>query len=380
MIDRKGLRGQIHSALGRSSVVALLGPRQCGKTTLARTFVPLDSLNYFDLENPQDLARLEQPEIALRELSGLVAIDEIQLRPNLFTSLRVLVDRPDLELQVLVLGSASPDLLRQSSQTLAGRIEYIEMTGFSLNEVGSEQYRELWDRGTFPRSYLAASSENSFIWRENFVKTFLERDLGLFGIGVEVAAMRRFWSMLAHVHGQIWNVAEIARSLGLHERTVRRYVDILTDLLMIRQLKPWHANLKKRQVKSPKIYLRDSGLLHTLLNIRDYASLLVNPKLGASWEGFAMEQTILCYKPDEVYFWSTHNQAELDLLMVKGAKRIGVEYKRQDGPKLTRSTKIALEDLELDELIIIYPGARAYPLDHRVTVEPISVLAEDRSG
>jgi predicted AAA+ superfamily ATPase len=352
----------------------LIGPRQCGKTTLARQYVPLTSLNYFDLEDPVSLVRLEQPMTALRDLQGLVVIDEIQRRPDLFPVLRVLVDRTPSPAQFLILGSASPDLLRQSSESLAGRIEILQMSGFSLAEVGPEAKPDHWLRGGFPRSFLAERDEDSFAWRKNFVQTFLERDLPQFGINIPAHTLLRFWTMLAHYHGQLWNAAELARSLGVNQTTTRRYVDILESVFMVRQLQPWYVNLKKRQVKSPKIYFRDVGLLHQLLGIHTQKELLTHPKLGASWEGYVIEETIKAVQPEEAYFWATHGGAELDLLLLKSGRKIGVECKRMDAPRLTRSMQTALTDLQLDHLTVIYPGDRAYPLAEQVTVVPLETI------
>ena len=380
MIPRPTLRHRIQSALQRSRVVVLVGPRQCGKTTLARTFVSPESLNYFDLEDPVSLARLDQPMTALRDLQGLVVIDEVQRRPDLFPVLRVLVDRDPLPAQFLVLGSASPDLLRQSSESLAGRLETVTMGGFHLAEVESERQVQHWLRGGFPLSFLASSDEDSAIWRKHFIQTFLERDLPQLGINIPAYTLLRFWTMLAHYHGQVWNGAELARSLGVSQPTVRRYLDILTGVFMIRQLQPWYANLKKRQIKSPKIYFRDSGLLHQLLGIRTERDLMTHPKAGASWEGYVIEEVLSAVVPDEAYFWGTHGGAELDLLLFKDGRRLGVECKRVDAPRLTRSMHIALDDLALDHLTVVYPGARAYPLAERVTVVPLTTLAQNSSA
>ena len=380
MIQRPRLTQQIETALARSRVVALLGPRQSGKTTLARQFVTIDSANYFDLEDPASLARLDQPMTALQDLRGLVVIDEIQRRPELFPVLRVLCDRTPLPVRFLILGSATPVLLRQSSESLAGRLETVTMSGFSLAEVGVEAQAMHWLRGSFPLSYLPASDEDSTAWRKNFVQTFLERDLPQAGINIAAQTLLRFWSMLAHYHAQVWNGAELARSLGVSEPTVRRYLDALTGAFMVRQLQPWHANLGKRQIKSPKIYCRDTGILHHLLGIRSQHDLYLHPKVGASWEGYALEETVSAVAPDEAYFWGTHGGAELDLLLFKDGRRIGVEYKREDAPRLTPSMRIALEDLALDHLVIIYPGARAYRLAERVVVMPLSALAAGSSA
>lgn len=375
MIERAALQHAVQQALARSRVVALIGPRQCGKTTLARRFVAPDSVNYFDLEDPVSLVRLEQPMTALSGLTGLVVIDEIQRRPELFPVLRVLCDRDPLPARFLVLGSASPMLLRQSAESLAGRIEIITMAGFSLAEVGAEAQARHWQRGGFPLAFLAASDEDSLAWRRNFIQTFLERDLPQLGRAISAASFYRFWSMLAHYHGQVWNAAEAARALVVNESTTRRYLDLLEGVFMVRQLAPWYANLGKRQVKSPKIYLRDTGLLHQLLGIRTDQELLLHPRSGASWEGYVIEEVIKAVAPDEVYFWATHAGAELDLLLIKNGRRLGVECKRMDAPRLTSSMRIALDDLALDHLTVIYPGDRPYPLADRVSVVPLTAIA-----
>ena len=376
MIARPEHLSKIRAALKRSRVVALVGPRQSGKTTTARLIVPSDSPHYFDLEDPASLARLVEPMTELSPLRGIVVIDEVQRRPDLFPVLRVLADRKPLPARFLVLGSASPGLLQQSSESLAGRLETIALTGLSLMELGASAQERLWRRGGFPLAYLARSEEDSFRWRQQFTQTYLERDLPQLGIRVPAATMLRFWTMLAHHHGNIWNAAEPARSLGLSQPTVRRYLDLLDDLFIVRQLPPWHANLKKRQVKSPKIYFRDSGILHQLLGIHTQRDLLSHPKCGASWEGFAIEQTIKLIEPDDAYFWATHTGAELDLLLFKDGRRIGVEVKRQDGPRLTPSIRNALEDLRLDHLVILYPGTRDFRLADKVRVVPLIALAK----
>lgn len=376
MIKRSELLSDVRTGLERSRVVALTGPRQCGKTTLARELVASDSPNYFDLENPIGLARLAQPMTALQDLKGLVVIDEIQRQPELFSVLRVLADRQPLPARFLILGSASPDLTRQSSESLAGRIEQIVMGGFSLGEVGVEALNKHWLRGGFPLSFLANTEADSQAWRASFVQTFLERDLRQWGIVAPAPTMRRFWTMLAHCHGQTWNAADPARSLGVSEPTVRRYLDILTGVFMIRQLQPWHANLKKRQVKAPKIYLRDTGLLHYLLGLHTEEELLVHPRLGASWEGYAIEETIKMVEPDEIYFWGTHTGAELDLLLIKDGRRLGVEYKREDAPSLTPSMRIAMEDLKLEQTAVIYPGRQRYSLTAKINAVPVTALAD----
>jgi predicted AAA+ superfamily ATPase len=371
MIDRIIDRSLVARAVKRSRVVALLGPRQCGKTTLAREFVRVDSPNYFDLEDPAGLARLSEPETALRPLRGLVVIDEVQRRPELFPLLRVLADRRPLPARFLILGSASPELLRQSSETLAGRMETVPLEGFRLADVGAARQERHWLRGGFPRSFIARSETDSLAWRRQFVQTFLERDIPQLGVQVPASALRRFWHMLAHHHGQIWNAAEFARSLGFGEATARRYLDLLSGVFMVRQLPPWFENLGKRQVKSPKIYVRDSGLLHTLLGIKSRRDLEMHPKLGASWEGYAIEEVLKSLQPDEAYFWATHQGAELDLLLFKNGRRIGVECKRSDSPTLTPSMRIAIADLRLDHLHVVYPGARPYKLAAEVDVLPL---------
>lgn len=373
--QRPALQRAIERGLARSRVVALIGPRQCGKTTLARQFVPVDSINYFDLEDPVSLARLDQPMTALQDLTGLVVIDEVQRRPDLFPVLRVLCDRTPLPARFLILGSASPDLLRQSSETLAGRLEIIRMAGFSLAEVGVEAQTRHWLRGGFPLSFLATSDMDSLAWRKNFIQTFLERDLPQLGIRIPAANLYRFWNLLAHYHGQVWNAAEAARALEVNESTARRYLDLLEGVFMVRQLAPWYANLGKRQVKSPKLYFRDTGILHQMLGAPDMRDLLMHPKSGASWEGYVVEEVLKAVEPDDAYFWATHSGAELDLLVFKEGRRIGVECKRADAPRLTSSMRIALEDLGLDHLVVIYPGTRAYPLSDRVTVLPLTHLA-----
>lgn len=380
MIKRPQLLETIRRSLRRSRAVALVGPRQCGKTTLAREIVAPSSVNYFDLEDPVSLARLAEPMTALAGLRGVVVIDEVQRRPELFPVLRVLADRRPLPARFLILGSASPELMRQSSESLAGRLEMIPLSGFSLAELGAPVLNRHWLRGTFPRAFLARSNAESVSWRRQFIHTFLERDLPQLGIGVPATALLRFWTMLAHYHGNVWNAAEPARSLGVSEPTVRRYLDLLTGLFMVRQLQPWHENLKKRQVKAPKIYMRDSGLLHQLLGIGTDRDLLAHPKCGASWEAYAIEETLKGVQPDEAYFWATHQGAELDLLLIKDGRRLGVEIKRMDAPVLTPSMRIALDDLKLEQLVVLYPGKTHYTLAERVKVAPLSVLGEGDAG
>ena len=376
MIQRPSILATLNSALTRSRVVVLVGPRQSGKTTLARELLREDSVNYFDLEDPAGLSRLDEPMTALRPLEGLVVIDEIQRRPDLFPVLRVLVDRRGTPARFLILGSASGDLLRQTSESLAGRMERVTIGGFSLAELGAEAEQHLWLRGGFPLSYLASSDVDSIAWRKNFIQTLLERDFPQWGVRVPSAALQRFWTMVAHYHGQVWNAAEPARALGVSESTTRRHLDLLTDAFMIRQLQPYHANLRKRQVKSPKIYVRDTGLLHQLLGIDSMKTLLTHPKVGASWEGFVIEQTLKIEPHDEVFFWATHQGAEIDLILRRGSELFGVECKRTDSPRLTPSIRIALEDLKLKYVIVLYPGVQRFPLANQVEAVPLQALEE----
>src|SRR5665647_187500 len=376
MISRHTVLAAMKAALERSPVVVLSGPRQCGKTTLARELLSADSVNYFDLEDPASLARLDEPMTALRPLEGLVVIDEVQRRPDLFPMLRVLADRSASSARFLILGSASGDLLRQTSESLAGRAERITIGGFSLDEVGADALQDLWRRGGFPLSYLAATETDSLSWRSQFIQALLERDLPQWGIRVPATALRRFWTILAHYHGQTWNGADAARTLGVGEATVRRYLDLLTDAFMVRQLQPWRANLRKRQVKSHKVYVRDSGLLHRLLGIDTAKALVSHPKLGASWEGFVIEQVLVAEPHDEAFFWATHQGAEIDLILSRGGRLLGVECKRTDAPRVTPSIKNALADLDLDRVAVVYPGERRYPLADRVEAVPVSELAE----
>lgn len=374
MIQRQDLMQRVRTALKRSRVVILLGPRQCGKTTLARMLVPILSPNYFDLEDPSSLARLDEPMTALQPLKGFIVIDEIHRKPQLFPILRVLADRKPLPARFLLLGSASPDLLHQSSESLAGRLEIVAMGGFTLKEVGWNSHDRHWLRGGFPLSYLTSSETNSLAWRKNFIQTFLERDIPQMGVKIPSTTLLRFWTMLAHYHGQIWNAAEPARSLNIGETSVRRYLDLLTDVFMIRQLQPWHANLKKRQVKAPKIYFRDTGLLHLLLGIRSEKELLSHPKCGASWEGYAIEEALKTIKPEEAYFWATHGGAEIDLLFIKDGKMFAVECKRSDAPRMNPSMNIALHDLKLNHIAVLYPGERRYNLSERITAVSMQEL------
>lgn len=376
MISRKSPIMALRRALERSRVVVLVGPRQCGKTTLARTFLEEGSVNYFDLEDPASLARLDEPMTALRPLRGLVVIDEVQRRPELFRVLRVLADRKEQPATFLILGSASGDLQRQSSESLAGRMERITLGGFTLPEVGKDRIEKLWLRGGLPLSYLAQDEDDSFEWRKQFIQTLLERDFPQWGVRTSATALHRFWAMVAHYHGQIWKATEPARALGVSESTTRRYLDLLTDAMMIRQLQPYFANIKKRQVKAPKIYVRDTGLLHQLLGIRNLKNLMLHPKIGASWEGFVIEQILSVVPHDEAFFWATHQQAEIDLILKREGALFGVECKRTDGPKITPSIRHALEDLGLKRVSVIYPGKTRYPLSDQVEVIPLEDVAK----
>ena len=376
MIDRKDILSHLHQAIGRSRVVLLAGPRQSGKTTLARELLDPESLNYFDLEDPLSLGRLEEPMTALRPLKGLVVIDEVQRRPELFPVLRVLADRKENPARFLVLGSATGDLLRQSSESLAGRIERITIGGFGLIELGSENMQELWLRGGFPLSFLARSDEESHIWRKNFVASLLERDFPNWNVRTPVVALHRFWTMIAHYHGQIWKATDPARALGVSESTARRHLDLLSDAFMVRQLQPYFVNIKKRQVKSPKVYIRDSGILHHLLGIKTQAELHSHPKMGASWEGFVIEQILQTENYDQSFFWATHQGAEIDLILRRGTDLVGIECKRKDVPKITPSIKHALEDLGLKKIYIVYPGTKRFHLSEMVEALPLGQLGQ----
>lgn len=380
-ISRQRHLQTVAGLLQRHPVVAILGARQVGKTTLALDIAALeeDGATRFDLEDPTDLLRLEDAKLALQDLEGLVILDEVQRRPDLFPVLRVLVDRPGQPARFLVLGSASPDLLRQSSETLAGRIIYHELGGFALDEVGTGNLSRLWLRGGFPRSYLANGDRESLEWRRAFVRTFLERDLPEFGVSIPAPTLHRFWSMVAHYHAQVWNGAELARALDLSQPTVRRYLDLLTGALVLRQLQPWYENLSKRQVKSPKVLIADSGLLHALLGIATREDLERHPKVGASWEGFALGEVVtrLGALPEECYFWATHSGAELDLLVVRGTRRWGFEFKRTTAPRTTASMRSALDDLSLERLDVVYAGDKTFPLADRIRAVPLQRIWED---
>ncbi|MBI5278930.1 MAG: ATP-binding protein [Burkholderiales bacterium] len=375
MLYRARLHSHISSLLGFFRAVELVGPRQIGKTTLARQFLPANHPNYFDLERPHVRALFSDPMEALAQLEGLVVIDEVHYAPELFQVLRVLIDRPthiNRPGQYLLLGSAARNRLKQS-ESLLGRMASVEVTGFSLDEVGVEDdaVHRLWLRGGYPESFLAPDDDLSFQWREMAIDRFLRTDLPEFAGAVPAQAMHRFLGMLAHYHGQTWNAARPAQSLGANESTVRRYLDHMTDTFMVRQLPPWHENLGKRQVKAPKIYFRDTGLLHTLMGVRSTADLVRHPSAGASWEGFALEQVLRIAKPDQAWFWATHQGAELDLLMIKGMQRIGVEFKRADAPKVTPSMRIAIDDLKLDKLYVVHPGMHRYPMGGGIEAVPL---------
>jgi predicted AAA+ superfamily ATPase len=371
VLKRPQLLERLRAGLRASPAVALIGPRQCGKTTLARQLAGASKSTYFDLENPVDLARLSEPMTALEQLRGLIVIDEVQRHPDLFPILRVLLDRKPIRARFLILGSASPELLRQSSETLAGRLAIVEMTGFTLEELSRPDLNRLWLRGGFPRSFLARTEAASTAWREDFIRTFLERDLAQLGVQVPSGTMRRFWTMTAHYSGGIWNGSEIGRSLGEAHTTVKRHLDALSGALVVRVLEPWFENVGKRLVKSPKVYIRDSGLLHTLLGVGDRRQLEGHPVVGGSWEGFIIEQLLAHLPQAEAYYWRTQAGAELDLLLFLNGRRIGIEIKRSDAPKMSPSMVSALEDLELHRLVVVYPGSVRYAL--RPDVEVMSL-------
>jgi uncharacterized protein len=379
-IPRTRYREQVGTALRRSPVVALLGPRQCGKTTLARVIAAEETAIVFDLESPADQQRLENPEYALGRLKGLVVIDEIQSRPDLFAVLRVLADRPDVPSRFLILGSATPALIGGASESLAGRVEFVDLHGFDMTETGNGSWERLWIRGGFPRSFLAGSEADSVAWREGLIRTFLQRDLPELGIRIPSAAMRRFWTMLAHYHGRLWNAAELSRALGLSDKTVRGYLDILTDTFMVRQLQPWHANVGKRQIKSSKIYFRDTGLLHALLRLPDPQAVMGHPAVGFSWEGFALEHILRVSGIEDAYFWGTHGGAELDLLFLHRGRWCGVECKFSDAPCVTRSMRVAMEDLGLARLWVVAPVKTRYEAAPGIEVCPLTDWSAETLG
>jgi predicted AAA+ superfamily ATPase len=381
VIERKEHLRRLRSLMRQFPVVGILGARQVGKTTLARKIVEAHRgpVTYFDLESAEDLARLADPMLALRPLTGLIVLDEVQRRPDLFTQLRVLVDEPRTRRKFLVLGSASPDLLRQTSETLAGRIAYHELGGFSLEEVGLQQWSKLWHRGGFPRSFLARSEPDSLEWRKAMIRTFLERDIPALGLRLPAVTLRRFWMMLTHYHAQVWNASEFARSFGVAHTTVQRYLDLLSATFMVRQLPAWHENIGKRQVKAPKVYLRDSGLLHALLDLGSGSAIESHPKVGASWEGFALDAVVtrLGALPEECHFWAAHSGAELDLLVVRGNVRLGFEFKRTTAPATMRSMHVALEDLRLSRVDVVHAGSRSFPMHPKIRAIALGRLLDD---
>lgn len=364
----------MRAALRRVPIVSILGPRQSGKTTLARAIARSRRAVAFDLERPSDVARLAAPMVALEPLRGLVVIDEVQRLPSLFEVLRVLADRPRTPARFLILGSADPRLVKGVSESLAGRVHHVDVAGFDLSEVGVERYRRLWLRGGLPRSFLARSDADSLAWRHDYVRDFLQRDLRELGVSIPSATLSRFWNMAAHFHGGIWNAAEFARSLGASENTARHYLDLLSGAWAIRQLVPWFENMGKRQVRSPKVYVRDPGLLHALLDLETHDRLMGHQKSGASWEGFAIEQVLALLGARDAYFWGTHQGAELDLLVMRGGRRYGFEMKLADAPTLTKSMRIATHDLGLSRLFVVCPGTQSYPLDETAEVVAIRDL------
>jgi uncharacterized protein len=373
-INRPDFALEVRESINNNPVTAIMGPRQCGKTTLARKIAQSQNSTFFDLEDPADFDMLNSvPKLILQQHEGLIILDEIQRKPDLFPLLRVLADETNSPRKFLILGSTSPELVQKSSESLAGRIGFINLTGFKLNEVGNENLEKLWQRGGFPRSYLASDGQQSMLWRENFIQTFLERDISNYGFNIPPITLRRFWRMLAHYHGQIWNGAEFARAMGVSEPTVKRYLDILTGTYMIRQMQPWYENLKKRQVKAPKVFIRDSGILHALLGLEG-AKILTHLKAGASWEGFITEQLIQKLKTRDYFYWRTHSGVELDFLALKNGKKYGFEIKNSDSIKATRSMHTALEDLKLDKLFIVYRGARQLILGDKIQSLPATEI------
>ena len=381
MIPRPAHLRELRTLLKSYPVVAIIGPRQIGKTTIGRQLAQgmAGPQHQFDLEDSRDLARLGDPALALAPLRGLVVLDEIQRRPDLFPFLRVLADRRPLRTRFLVLGSASPELLQQSSESLAGRIAYYELTGLSLREVGAESQSRLWLRGGFPRSYTARTNMLSDRWRQDFIKTFLERDLPQLGIRISSGVLERFWSMLAHYHGQIWNASELARSFGVNYKTVERYLDVLTSAFVVKRLQPWHENVGKRQVKAPKVYFSDSGLLHVVLRLPTQRDLERHPKVGSSWEGFVLDQIVqhLGVAANERFYWATHSGAELDLLIVRGNRRWGFEVKRTSSPKVTRSMRTAMSDLKLQRLFVVHAGEDSFNLAKNLRAITVNSLMDE---
>ncbi len=383
MIERTAHLRALAALLRQFPIVAILGPRQIGKTTLARQFISRRGthVTVFDLENHEDLAVLADPLLALRPLKGLIVLDEVHRRPELFASLRVLADEPHAGRRFLVLGSASPELLRQTSETLAGRVAYHELGGFSLDEAGPGEWARLWRRGGFPRSYLARSERESLRWRRELIQTYLQRDIPSLGLRLPGPTLRRFWMMLAHYHGQVWNASELARAFGVGHTTVQRYLDVLTETFMVRQLPGWYENIGKRQVKAPKIYIRDSGLLHALLGLGTAREVDMHPKVGASWEGFALDAVVsrLAARPEECFCWATHSGAELDLLVIRGNRRLGFEFKRTTAPAVTRSMRVALQDLHLDEIVVVHAGSHSFALAPKIRAISLDRVLEEVS-
>ncbi len=377
MIRRVKLERAVETALRRSPVVTLLGPRQCGKTTLARAVTSRwpGPVRTFDLESPAAALALEAAQAVLDPLDGLVVIDEVQRLPALLPVLRVLADRPGRETRFLLLGSAAPELVQGASESLAGRVEFVDLTGFGLEDVGVEATAALWWRGGFPRSFLATSDEDSRVWREQFVRTFLERDVPQLGLRIPAAQLRRFWAMVAHYHAQTWNSAEIAGALAIDEKTARRYLDLLTGTFLLRALPPWFENVGKRQRRAPKVYFRDSGLLHSLLGIDSPEALTLHPKLGASWEGFALEQVLSALPPGDAWFWAVHSGPELDLMVTRSGRRYGFEFKFVDAPAVTASLRSAAALLGLAKVFVVYPGTERFPLGDAVEALPLGALA-----
>jgi predicted AAA+ superfamily ATPase len=373
MIERRTLLEAIHTGFRSNPIVSLLGPRQVGKTTLANLFseTAKGKVDRYDLESPVDVRRLSVPEMALSEAADWIVIDEIQRKPELYEILRVLADRRGVKTRFLILGSASPTLVKGITESLAGRVAFVDVPGFSLEETGADRLRDLWEKGGFPRAFLASGRSESLKWREDFIRTFLERDIPELGIRIPSETLRRFWMMVAHYHGQVWNGSEFGRALGSSEATARRYLDILSGAYMVRVLPPWFENIGKRQVKSPKIYVRDSGLLHVLLGIEDWRTLMGHPKAGASWEGFALEQVLNVLDVSDAFFWGTHAGAELDLLVTVKGKRYGFEFKLSDAPGSSRSMHIAVETLRLEKLFVIYPGRDSYALAPKIRAVPL---------
>lgn len=374
---RPEYEAEISQSMAANPITAILGPRQCGKTTIARKLAADNHSVFFDLEDPDDFELLKNSaKQILGQQTGLVVIDEVQRLPELFPLLRVLADQAVADRKFLLLGSASPELMRNSSETLAGRIGFVDLTGFRLDEVGIENLSPLWMRGGFPRSYLAGDDQQSYQWRQDFIRTFLERDLNLLGFNLPAQTMRRFWIMLAHYHGQIWKASEFARSLGVSEPTIKSWLDVLTGAYMVRQMQPWFENLQKRQVKAPKIFIRDSGLLHALLSLPGN-EIQTNPKLGASWEGFVIEQIINRLKTRDYYYWRTHAGLELDLLVMKNGKRLGFEIKYSETIKVTRSMHQIIEDLKLDQFFIVYQGKHRLELDAKIQLLPVIDIVKE---